>query len=204
MQKISYPWYNIFISEKSDWPYRQFDDFIVPVQIHSAKVVILDEFLQSPNMEWDAIVSWVINSKIWVFLADCNGIALLGSRYFAVIHAWRRWLYHWVIQNTIESLKSLWENPENLLAYLSPAIRGCCYEIWEEMLDYFPHEHVHFRSCKPYLDMKAMILDKLDKIWLHPDNISVHPLCTRCSDNFFSYRWWDTKARFLFWVQKIS
>ncbi len=101
-------------------------------------------------------------------------------------------------------MKQLWENIKDIKIYIWPSIRKCCYEVWEEFKQYFDEKYLNHKNNKIYLDMISFIKDELNRLLIINENISIDTTCTKCSDNFFSYRWWDEKERFVLWIKKAT
>lgn len=197
--------YQIQITDKSDWPSRNVDAFFKLKQVHSNKVLILENSeIPTYSVEADWIVSCLENYKIWVVVADCNWIVLMWKKWFGLVHAGWKWLKHWIIENTIRILSKKWESIEDLFIFAWPSIRQCCYEVWEEFSDYFNMKYLSpCDNWKFMFDMIWVIRDKLMDLWIIDWNIEIFDECTKCSWRYFSYRNNDIDSRNIIWVEKI-
>ncbi len=208
MQKIKRWNYEIFVSEKDDGSFNPknrediFSDIVVPLQLHGNKVFLMMDEYYSDNIDADGIVTSLEETPIAVKLADCNGIVLMWEKYFWVLHAGWRGLKDGIIENCVWKLNSLGENPSDLVAFVGPSIRNCCYEVWDEFKEFFDKKYLSKKWKKLYMNMLAYIEDIFKKLGI--SNIDIHADCTKCSWKFFSYRWGDEKKRFLVGVKKNS
>gem|GEM_PF-2987117 len=88
MQIIKKPNYEIFVSEKSDGSFNPknreavFSDVIVPLQPHGSNVFLMMDEYYSNDLDADGIITSLEETPIAVKLADCNGIVLMGEKYF--------------------------------------------------------------------------------------------------------------------------
>lgn len=195
--------YKIYISEKEDGTAREIKDFIYTSQVHGNNIYILErkeEFIPSEN---DGIISKIADTKIWVLLADCNGVIIMWKNRYGVIHAGWRWLKNGIIKKALDILQKKWEEIQTLNIYIWPSIRQCCYEVGEEFLAYFDEKYFERRDWKLYFDMIAILNDILLDAWVIKENIEINTDCTACSWRFFSYRKQNNNQRIVVAVKKI-
>ncbi|MCZ6638482.1 MAG: polyphenol oxidase family protein, partial [Candidatus Dadabacteria bacterium] len=83
--------------------------------------------------------------------------------------------------------------PSKLTAVIGPSIKKCCYEIGEDVASLFEERFQNFdqylfksRESKYFLDLSLANKLGLQKAGV-PD-IDVIDICTKCNDNFYSYR----------------
>ncbi len=196
MQTINIWKYEINISEKKDKLIP--NNFLKCEQTHSS-TIYLRESWEFINQKSDWIITNITNKSIAVRVADCNAIILMWKNYFGIVHAWRKWLKSWIIQNAIDILKGKWE--KNIEIYIWPSIRKCCYEVWNEFKDFFDNKYLISKDEKLYLDMISVIQDISNKNWIK--QINIHPDCTFCSNKYFSYRKGDKNSRMIISIEKI-
>lgn len=194
--------YTIHISEKKDGTAREIQGIIYTKQVHSNDIYILENKLEFIDSENDGIISKLSKTKIWVLLADCNWIVIMGKSWYGVIHAGRRWLKNDIITKAVNILKEHNENPTWLKVYIGSSIRQCCYEVGEEFIGYFDKKYLIRRKERLYLDMIAVAKDTLTKAWILIENIEIDEYCTSCSWKFFSYRNNNNNQRFVVAVEK--
>jgi len=202
MQIVNIDEYRIYITDTSDkdvdsllWIYHRCE------QIHSDIVYVREEGESFIKHQADAIVSNRMNTKIAIRVADCSPIALMWKKYFAVVHAWWRWLKSWIVLKTIHILKAKGE--QDIKLFVWPNIKSCCYTVWPEFTTYFDKKHLIARWPKLYLDMIGIIKDVATDAWISSENIIIDPACTYCGKRHFSYRRGDRDQRILLALEKI-
>ena len=202
MQIVDIEPYRIYITDNQDvdvdcilWPYYKCQ------QIHSNVIYLREDGQEFIQQQADAIVSNILNTKIAVRVADCSPIVLMWKKYFAVVHAWWKWLQWWILSKTIELLQS--KDEQSIKMFVWPNIKSCCYEVWSEFLEYFNDKYLSTRESKLYLDMIKIITDTAMTYWIASDDIIIDSDCTCCSGKYFSYRGGDKDKRMMIAVEKI-
>lgn len=99
-------------------------------QVHGTRVVRAEEV--APGIEGDAAVAHSENKVLAVLTADCLPVLLCDRAGTAVgiAHAGWRGLAAGVIENTVVAMQRA---PEELLAFLGPAIGPAAYEVGNEV-----------------------------------------------------------------------
>jgi copper oxidase (laccase) domain-containing protein len=82
-------------------------------------------------------------------------------------------------------------DPKNFLACFSPSLGPCCAEFVNYKTE-LPQEFWPFKDERDNFDFPAISRGQLVNAGLKDDNIEFSGICTRCSDEFFSYRRGDT------------
>lgn len=194
--------YKIYISEKKDGTAREIKDFIYASQVHGDNIYTLEKKEEFISTENDGIISKLINTKIWVLLADCTGIVIMWTDRYGIVHAGWKWLKNEIIKKALDILQKNWEKIETLKIYIWPSIRQCCYEVGEEFLEYFDEKYFDRHDWKLYFDMIKKFKDVLLDAWVVKENIEINSNCTACSWHFFSYRKQNNNQRILVAVEK--
>lgn len=160
-------------------------------QVHGIEVVTAEDFSSEETPEADAAIAFHPNQICTVLTADCLPILLCdqkGSKIGAVHAGWKG-LAQGVIEATVEKLSP---NPENLLAWLGPAIGPESFEVREEVHSVF--SQVDERKAFRPFGQEAWLLDiyylaKLRLMRLGIKQIFGGGYCTyRESDRFYSFR----------------
>lgn len=158
-------------------------------QIHSNKVVCLDEQLQ--NLLADASYTFNPGVICAVLTADCLPILLCnesGTK-VAAIHAGWRGLLSGIIENTIKALQE-----PHLLAWLGPAIGSESFVVGEEVRSAFCKKSGAFSSAFRVQENNKWLADiyQLSRISfaeLGVENVYGGGFCTVTEkERFFSYR----------------
>jgi YfiH family protein len=103
-------------------------------QIHSALISNLDD--DSPLMDADAAVTTQKQQACVVMTADCLPVLFCDSSgsVVAAAHAGWRGLHASVLEKTVESMNA---KPENIMAWLGPAIGPSAFEVGSEVRQAF-------------------------------------------------------------------
>lgn len=179
----------------------------VPYQVHGNGVAIVRNrhagVGAAPGSKLVAKADAIVTSESEVVLmtthADCLPLLLYApeSRVVATVHAGWRSTVAGVTRNTLRTMMSVYHvEPDEVLAYIGPAICRNCYEVGAEV------EHawrlidaeddakaiVHSGDRKTF-DLVAANRHLLELDGVLPLNIEESGLCTRCNgDEWFSHR----------------
>lgn len=167
-------------------------------QVHGDRIVQYNsqnkcDFIEE---EADAIITNVKDVAIGVFTADCVPIIIIDKKRkaMAAIHSGWKGTFLSITKKTIKKLESEYgSKPEDLVAYIGPHIRQCCYEVSNELKEKFINEkkiniEKLFRGRN--LSMEECILKDLRECGVGEDNIYSVNLCTYCCEDIklHSYR----------------
>ena len=157
---------------------------------------------QSLDVHADAIIARVdMDSGIWVYMADCNNIAVLWDTFYAVVHGSRKTLHAWLLEKTISRLFELWEDAESVHIFIWPSIRVDAYEVGNEFHELFDSSFLPEYADRIHLDMVAYILHILQKFDINSTCITLHDDCTyQRNDLRWSYRAGEVGRRNFLWV----
>lgn len=166
-------------------------------QIHSNKVFTYKvEEKEFTDYEGDAVITNEKKSIIGVFTADCVPIILVDkvNKAIAAIHSGWKGTYESIVKETILKMKEEFNsNTENIIVYIGPHIRQCCYEVSEELKEKFIgkfnlNEEKLFNGRN--LSLEACINNDLIKCGILEENINSLGICTHCEKNvkLHSYR----------------
>jgi YfiH family protein len=122
-------------------------------------------------------------------------LADLRSGSVAAAHAGWRGLVRGVLAEAVESLSRLAAGPLELRAAVFPHIRGCCFEVGDEVA-------AELESCapgagvvqpragaRPHADLSRLAAVQLAALGARGAALEELPGCTRCdAGRFFSYR----------------
>jgi hypothetical protein len=125
-----------------DWP------LISLRQIHSDLIHRVDSMPQQP-LAGDGMVTDTPGLVLAVQTADCLPIILVDRkrRAVGVFHAgWRGTVKRIVEKGVGEMRKHFKSEPRNLVAAIGPGVRGCCYEVGEEVRTRFEAQFAYAAS----------------------------------------------------------
>ena len=131
--------------------------------------------------EADALLTREKGHALVVAVADCVPVALVGEGVVGIVHSgWRGTLAE-------VSAKAARRVDGNAQAYIGPCIRGCCYEVSQELADEFTKRFGPGVVSGRYLSLPDAIGRNLEEAGVE----EVHDigLCTGCRpDLFYSHR----------------
>ena len=132
--------------------------------------------------EVDALITEEAGFSLVVAVADCVPVVLVGERGVGMAHSgWRGTLLR-VAGKTAREL-----GEASLRAYVGPCIRGCCYEVSEELAEEFSREFGAGVVAGRHLSLPAAIRADLERAGVM--EIRDLGLCTGCRpDLFYSHR----------------
>lgn len=146
----------------------------------------------------DAIWSEQQRSALAIKVADCVAVLVadLQSGVTSAFHAGWRGAASGIATSTLKAVTASADfRAERARAWIGPAIRSCCFEVGEEVIEgmralpTFREAHVdRERGQRPYLDLPAVVKDELVSAGVPPAAILDAGVCTRCSEEFHSYR----------------
>jgi len=160
-------------------------------QIHADQVLVVEPaHLVAEVTGYDAMISSLPGTGLLIQQADCQAILLAAPQQgvVAAIHnGWRGSVLN-IIGKTIRSLQEHFGvTPDNLVAAISPSLGPCCAEFihYRKELPAWMHR---FQIQPHFFDFWEISRQQLVKAGLRPEHIEVAALCTRCNQQFFSYR----------------
>jgi YfiH family protein len=131
--------------------------------------------------------------------ADCMPIMLVDpvKRAVATVHAGWRGTVADIAGETVRTMRERYgSDPSELLAYLAPAIGGCCYEVgddvraaWFARAEAEEHDSLRPSGEKWTFDLDRANRRQLTHAGVSEDRIESSGICTRCrGDEWFSHR----------------
>jgi YfiH family protein len=151
----------------------------IPGQIHSATVRRIETPGHVP--ECDGLITGVPGVVLSVTVADCLPVLLADpvTRTVGAVHAGWRGTSACIAARAVELLADqCGVRPSDLIAYLGPSARSCCYEVGEEVAALFDGPAVRTDQGKYYLDLRAANERQLLDYGVSPQNIESSPDCT--------------------------
>jgi YfiH family protein len=174
-------------------------------QVHSAKVILIDEALLAlPEYErkaslegYDAVISRIPGICITATTADCVPILLFDpvNKAVAAIHSgWKGTLEN-ITGITIDRMQQEFStNPKDLVAAIGPCISGAVYEVGEDLVVQFQEKgfdvshYFHSKENSKFVfDIRLTVAEELQAKGVK--NIELSPHCTYSEPElFFSAR----------------
>ncbi|TAL64794.1 MAG: peptidoglycan editing factor PgeF [Legionella sp.] len=158
-------------------------------QTHSNICVIPE---QEANRNADAAVTRSIKHPLIILTADCLPITLCSVQgdEIAAIHAGWRGLFNGVVEN---SLTKMHNKPDDIMAWIGPAICQKCYEVGDEVYEAFTNKHPESKHAFLPVNGKWLAnLPHIAEIVLNSKGVKdvyQSNLCTfELKNDFYSYR----------------
>ena len=131
--------------------------------------------------EADALVTAEPDLCLSVAVADCVPVALVGEREVGMVHSGWRGTLAGVSGKAAHSL-----GEGRVHAYIGPSIRGCCYEVSEELAGEFAAEFGDEVVSGRHLSLQDAIRVDLERSGVEVNDLG---LCSGCRpDLFYSHR----------------
>jgi YfiH family protein len=174
-------------------------------QVHSDRVFKASRARFSDPLHGDGWVTGEPELLIAIQTADCLPILLVDTekRIVAAVHAgWRGTLQRIAAKAASLMQTDFGSHPDNCLAVVGPAIRRCCYEVGEEVLEAFrkefagaasffsrPRDSKATRANSQCIDLAEACRNQLLDVGLADEKIFTDGPCTSCEkERFFSHR----------------
>jgi YfiH family protein len=157
-------------------------------QVHGARVV---EALGPGHLpECDALVTRVPGLALAVTTADCMSLLYAAPGAVAAAHAGWRGTADGMPGAALAALCSLAGcTPAHVHVHIGPCIRGCCYEVGEEVSSGFPASAVRMVSGRPRLDLPTVAVLQLQELGVPRTSIHDTGACSACEPYwYFSHR----------------
>ncbi len=128
--------------------------------------------------------------SLWlaVSIADCVPIFLFDPKRAAVaaIHAGWRGTRSGIARNGLQVLQEQFRsNPADVLTFVGPSAGVCCYEVREDVAEFFSNGVIRRQNGKVYLNLKEANKRQLVEMGVSESNIEVHPDCTICKPELY-------------------
>ncbi len=170
-------------------------------QVHGCTIVTIDEASYEPPAA-DGVISVLARDggslAPSVRTADCVAVLVADgdAAVVAAVHAGWRGIAAGIGSSTVSRFAAEGVPADRLVVALGPAIRGCCYEVGDEVVAQLDarcgaaRAHVATdRAGRVTVDLHTALRTQLAAAGVPPESIYGAPWCTRCrTDLFFSFR----------------
>jgi YfiH family protein len=157
-------------------------------QCHGTRVTEVDAPGHHP--ECDALVTRVPGVALAVTTADCMSMLYSAPGVVAAVHSGWRGTADGMPAAALEAVCRLAGcAPDAVHVAFGPAIRGCCYEVGEEVAARFPAEAVRATPGRPRLDLPTAAALTLRAAGVRTGSLTDTGACTSCEPAlYFSHR----------------
>lgn len=165
-------------------------------QVHGNRVVRAESLGEGPPEEADALVARTPGVVVAVRVADCVPVLLAGpgGQVVAAVHAgWRGTAADIVRASLAELRRSAGDPALPIRAAIGPCIRGCCYEVGDEVI-------AGVGAVAPgrtWLRGRQVDLAEANRAILAAEGVEVEVVggCTRCGGAWYSHRAGDAERQ---------
>ena len=157
-------------------------------QVHGARVV--EVVAPGHHPDCDALVTRHPGVVLAVTTADCMSLLYHAPGAVAVAHSgWRGTADAMPVAALDAVCRLAGCAPDAVSVAIGPAIRGCCYEVGEDVAARFPSAAVRATGGKPRLDLPTAARIALDAAGVRPERLEDTGACTCCEPEwYFSHR----------------
>ncbi len=187
---------------RKNYRFENISTIFMPIQKHTDKVWILEEKEQFPVIA-DGIITPLKKIFIGVKVADCLPVLIYDPvrEIIGAVHSGWRGTAAGILKKTLFAMEKRFNcKVSNIILAFGPSIKGCCYEVGEEVLEAVSHqtpskEFIMRRNGKYHIDIaKANLLQALS-LGVRYENIWISEDCTYCKNTeYASYRFHGKKA----------
>ena len=161
-------------------------------QIHSDTIYIYDGIVH----QGDGIITNKKGVGIGVFTADCVPVLMLDEKkqIIAAVHSGWKGTLNKIASSAIDRMMDEYDsNPEDILVYIGPHNRVCCYEVGREVSAEFLQDPLYGTDnviVNGKLDLEKCIKRQLVNKGVKEYNIQAVEICTYCNCEYelHSYR----------------
>jgi polyphenol oxidase len=160
-------------------------------QIHSQDIKIVKSKKLGPELQGDGLITENKDAVLSATVADCVPVCIYDNKQdvFGVLHS--GWRGTGIAGRAVEILiQDYCSKTEDIYITIGPGIRGCCYNVSEELYEDFKKEYgsdvTGKRENKYYIDLIKANISLLKRYGI--DNITIIKDCTFCNKLLSSYR----------------
>lgn len=160
---------------------------VTVAQVHGNRVLLAEDLRADAVAEADALIVTTSGTIVAVRVADCVPVLLAGPGVVAAIHAgWRGTAADIVRLSATAAAAAVGCRVDELRAAVGPSIRGCCYEVGDEVI-------CGVGAVAPgtsWIEGRHVDLAEANRAILAELGVKVEVVggCTRCGDGWYSHR----------------
>ncbi len=185
----------------------ELDDLVMPRQVHSCRVAVIDEKFRSLDIDKqedvlegvDALVTTLTGVVIGVNTADCVPIVLVDgqARVNAVAHAGWRGTAGRIVKLVVDEMCRQGADRSRIQVAMGPSICQDCFEVGDEVVDAFGQAGFDLGAIvkrnaatgKAHINLRAANRAALIAAGVPAESIAMSQYCSRCEHGrFFSAR----------------
>lgn len=148
-------------------------------QVHGDKVSVVEQ--PGNTGESDAMITKLPGIALCISTADCTPVFIYEqkTKIIAGIHSGWRGTQKRITEKTLKKLKTDFNcNPENMFAFIGPAISQVNYQVGKEVADCFDNKYLIKDNGKYLLDTSSANHDMLIEQGIPPARIQRSSICS--------------------------
>ena len=160
-------------------------------QVHGDNIEVANSALTFP--ETDGLLTRSRNLLLLISVADCVPVLLFNRKMkiAAAVHSGWKGTVKNIAGKSIDLMcNELNSSPEDVIAFIGPSAGVCCYEVGEDVAQYFSPDVLEptAKPGKSKLDLKWAIASQLIDRGIPKGNIEISQYCSICNPSFHSFR----------------
>ncbi len=165
-------------------------------QIHSNKVIFINDNYKNEIYNADAMVSNRKDIILGILTADCAPIVVLSKKNFGIIHAGWKGLISGIIENTFNEFSKRGEDLKNLKVFVGPHLKTKSFEIKNDFVDLLrkkipDYQNYIFRKKNIMkFNFSSLIFNSIRSFGIESIEISDEDTFSN-NQKFFSYRFYS-------------
>ncbi|MBE5821355.1 MAG: peptidoglycan editing factor PgeF [Clostridiales bacterium] len=181
----------------------EYNNIFIPKQIHSDKVIFVDEtnthtLMNQKYIECDGGITNISNIPLVSICADCMTVLIydVKTKYIASVHSgWKGVLNQIIVKTVNKMIDEYNSNAKDIIICIGPSICRNCFEVKNDVKQLFEEKFEYTDIIKPkddikyLIDLPKIVLNDLLNYGIRKENIHFANICTKCNTNdFYSYR----------------
>lgn len=174
------------------------DHLFMGIEEHTDHIAVVREDGEEGKInlipDTDALVTNKRSVYLMAYSADCLPVSVYDpvKKVVAIAHAGWPGVANKIVIKTLEKMeKEFGSNRKDVLVYVGPSIRSCCYDVDDprktEAFKDYPGAFVQ-RDGTTYLDLQGILKKDLLDFGISEENIEFSDICTGCNkEGFGSY-----------------
>ncbi len=160
-------------------------------QVHGARVAVIRDIDGDQELEgYDALITDMPGVALLIQQADCQAVLLHDpqNKVIANIHCgWQGSVANIIGATLGRMIDAFDSDPAHIKAAISPALGPCCGEFVNYRKE-LPENFHSFEVRANHFDFPAISTLQLKEAGLRAEHIEVAGICTRCNQDWFSFR----------------
>ncbi|MEN8257253.1 MAG: peptidoglycan editing factor PgeF [Thermodesulfobacteriota bacterium] len=160
-------------------------------QVHGDKVAVIEEMQDDQELDgYDALITKQPGVALLIQQADCQAVLLHDplNKVIANIHCgWRGSVANIIAATLARMAEAFQSDPSQISAAISPALGPCCAEFINYKKE-LPRDFHSFEVAEKHFDFPAISAMQLQEAGILAKNIERANICTRCNQDWFSFR----------------